>query len=85
MKPTAEELKLRFQSVFGSEVTVTDDSHLHVGHAGAGGGGHYTVDIISAKFLGLRTLQRHRLVYDVVSEMMPHEIHALSINAKVPA
>ncbi|MCE2680909.1 MAG: BolA family transcriptional regulator [Burkholderiales bacterium] len=84
MKPSAEELKLRFQAVFGQHVIVNDDSHLHVGHAGAGGGGHYSVEIISEKFLGLRTLQRHRLVYDVVSEMMPHEIHALSINAKVP-
>jgi BolA protein len=85
MKPTAEELTQRFEAVFGSQVFVSDDSHQHVGHAGAGGGGHYTVEIISEKFLGLRTLQRHRLVYDVVSEMMPHQIHALSINAKVPA
>jgi BolA protein len=84
MKPSAEELKLRFQAVFGQQVIVNDDSHLHVGHAGAGGGGHYSVEIVSEKFLGLRTLQRHRLVYDVVSEMMPHKIHALSINAKVP-
>lgn len=84
MKPTAEALTTLFQSHFGEQVSVTDDSHLHAGHAGAGGGGHYTVHIISARFAGLRTVQRHRLVYDVVSDWMPHRIHALSITAKLP-
>ncbi len=85
MKPSADELKSLFMGAFGSDVTVTDDSHLHAGHAGAaGGGGHYTVHIISERFAGLRTVQRHRLVYDVVSGWMPHRIHALSITAKLP-
>ena len=30
---------------------ITDDSHLHAGHAGAqGGAGHFTVNIVAEKF-----------------------------------
>lgn len=64
---------------------IRDDSAAHAGHAGASGGaGHYTIGIESAAFAGLRPLRRHRLVYDALSGMMPAEIHALSINARVP-
>ena len=61
-------------------LTITDDSHLHVGHAGAqGGAGHYSVQITSDKFIGLNRIKRHQLVYGCVNDMMPDEIHALSI------
>ncbi|MBV6271382.1 BolA family transcriptional regulator [Alcaligenaceae bacterium CGII-47] len=61
---------------------VIDDSHLHAGHAGAQGGArHYSVHIVSARFEGLSTLARHRLVYDCVRDLMPHPIHALAITA----
>ena len=83
MKPSAEQLKQTLVEQFGLQVEVTDDSHLHAGHAGNQGGGHYTVNIISDRFEGLNTLARHRLVYDCVAHWMPHAIHALSINAKV--
>ena len=64
---------------------ITDDSHLHAGHAGAAsGGGHFSVDIVSSGFRGCSTLARHRQVYQAVSGMMPGEIHALSIRARTP-
>jgi BolA protein len=66
-------------------VAIRDDSAMHAGHAGAAGGaGHYTVLIEADAFKGLRQLQRHRLVYQAVADMMPHEIHALSIDASAP-
>ena len=46
-----------------STLEVIDDSHLHVGHAGArGGAGHFTVKIDSPLFAGLTLLKQHRLV-----------------------
>ena len=64
---------------------VIDDSHRHAGHAGAADGrGHFTVLIVSRRFAGLGTLQRHKLVYDVVGDMMITDIHALSIQALAP-
>lgn len=69
-----------------SQLEVDDDSHLHVGHAGAAsGGGHYRVKIVAEQFEGLRLVMRHRLVYDSVRDMMNTEIHALAITALAPS
>jgi len=69
-----------------SKLEVGDDSHLHVGHAGAAsGGGHYSVKIVSERFEGLRLVMRHRLVYDAVQGMMHTDIHALAITAIAPS
>ena len=61
---------------------IQDDSHLHAGHAGNTGGGHYTVIIVSEQFNGLSLIKRHRLVFDAVGDLMDNQIHALSIQAK---
>jgi BolA protein len=64
---------------------IVDDSHRHAGHAGAADGrGHFTVLVVSKRFAGLNTLKRHRLVYDIVGDMMTTDIHALSIQALAP-
>jgi BolA protein len=69
-----------------SELEVVDDSHQHVGHAGAREGkGHFTVRIISNAFAGMTPLARHRAVYAALGDMMQTDIHALSIQALVPA
>ena len=68
-----------------ARLDITDDSHLHKGHAGAASGaGHYSVVIVSDKFSGRNLVQRHQLVYQALSDMMPGEIHALSIRALSP-
>lgn len=66
-------------------VEIIDDSAKHAGHAGArGGGGHYRLRIVSPRFAGRRTMERHRMVYDALGPLMRREIHALSIDAKAP-
>jgi len=65
---------------------ITDDSHLHVGHAGAqDGAGHFTVNIVAESFKDMSTIARHRLIYDALAELMPDQIHALSIKASAPS
>ena len=66
------------------QLDIIDDSAQHAGHAGAGGGGHYRLLIVSAAFSGKTTLARHRLVYDSLGELMHSKIHALSIKALTP-
>lgn len=86
MRPTLEEIRRRLEAALpGAAVVLHDESHLHAGHAGAAGGaGHYRVRIVSGAFVGLRTVSRHRLVYDAVRDWMPDRIHALSIEAMTP-
>ena len=80
---TPEVIASRIRDHLSAEsVEIEDQSHLHVGHAGAaGGGGHYEVTIVASCFKGLNTLARHRLVYEAVGDLMKKEIHALSIQA----
>jgi BolA family transcriptional regulator, general stress-responsive regulator len=64
---------------------VQDDSAAHRGHAGARDGkGHYRMRIVSARFTGLRALERHRLVNQLVGELFRSEVHALAIEALAP-
>ena len=65
---------------------VKDQSHLHAGHSGAADGrGHFEVILVSDAFEGKSRLQRHRMVFDAVGQLMETDIHALSINAYTSA
>lgn len=63
---------------------IADDSDRHAGHAGARGGGHYRLTIVSPRFAGCATTQRHRLIYEALGPMMRGQIHALGIKALTP-
>lgn len=66
-------------------LVITDDTAAHEGHRGAARGrGHYAVTIVSRHFEGRSPVARHRLVYDVLGEMMGEAIHSLSIEALTP-
>jgi len=82
-QPRTERIASRLESAFsGALVSVIDDSARHAGHAGARhGAGHFIVRIESQAFAGRSRLQRHRMVYDALADMLPGEIHALSIEA----
>jgi BolA protein len=68
------------------EYQLIDDSAKHAGHAGAAsGGGHYRLHIVSARFEGQNRINRHRLVYDCLDDMMHTAIHALAITALAPS
>jgi len=65
---------------------VIDDSDRHAGHAGAreGGGTHYRVRVVSAKFERRSRVERHRLVYDLLAAEFADGLHALALIAKAP-
>jgi BolA family transcriptional regulator, general stress-responsive regulator len=63
---------------------ITDDSHLHAGHAGAREGRHFSLRIVSPRFAGLSRVARHRLIYDALASLIPQGIHALAIEARSP-
>lgn len=76
-----EEINKRLQTLLPSELEIQDDSHLHAGHKGNGGGGHFTIKIISAEFNGKSQVARHRAIYQLMGDLIPKQIHALSIHA----
>jgi BolA protein len=82
----AVKIRQRLEAVFApAELEITDDSHRHIGHAGARDGrGHFTVRIVAARFAGTKPLERHRLVYAALAELMLSDIHALSLVAVAP-
>jgi BolA protein len=79
-------IQTRLESAFApAKVSVRDDSAKHAGHPGArSGAGHFAVRIESEAFTGRSPLQRHRMVYEALAEMMPSDIHALIIEAISP-
>lgn len=64
-----------------SQLNVIDESHKHVGHAGAKTGlGHFKVCIRAAQFSGKSELTVHRMIYAALGDLMKTDIHALSID-----
>lgn len=73
------------QAIAPQSVEVIDESHKHVGHAGARDGrGHFVVNVVADAFADKSLIQRHRMVYDAMGTLMETDIHALSINARTP-
>lgn len=59
---------------------VIDESDHHVGHAGHKGGGQHFAIVISAQcFSDISRVNAHRKIYDLFSDLIPEEIHALKI------
>jgi BolA family transcriptional regulator, general stress-responsive regulator len=65
---------------------VTDESHLHEGHAGhrPGGETHFTVYIVSPAFQGKSRIERHRMINVALSAELAGSVHALAIHALAP-
>lgn len=86
--PTREDrINLLLSGTFGeSACQLVDESALHAGHAGAASGaGHYRLRVVSPLFEGQNRINRHRLVYDCLRDLMHTEIHALAITALAPS
>lgn len=65
------------------EIVLINDSHQHIGHSGANDTGetHFSLRIVSDHFLGKSTIQRHKIIYSLLSDELKNSIHALSIKA----
>ncbi len=83
---TAEQVEAALREALTPETcAVTDDSSQHAGHAGHSGatsGTHFSVHVRARCFAGLSHVQRHRLVYDALRDLIPQGVHALAIKAE---
>lgn len=79
-----EIIQSRLTSLSPIELEIQDDSALHAGHKGNNGGGHFIVKIVSSHFSQKSQIMRHRLVYQLLNDLIPQQIHAISILAISP-
>ena len=82
----AASIRERLAALDPVQVDLVDESSQHAGHAGyrPGGGTHWRLTIVSARFAGQPTVARHRMVYQALGELMQNPIHALAITARAP-
>ena len=82
----AQAIRERLSALEPQALELVDESEKHRGHAGyrEGGGTHWRLSIVSPRFQGRSTLERHRMIYQALGSLMQHPIHALAINARSP-
>ena len=85
--PVATEMLKRLNSALSpTRIDLVDDSEQHFGHGGynPAGESHFTLAIESPAFTGKNRVERQRMVYAALGELMESRVHALSIRATAP-
>ena len=78
-------IKNRLASLEPTSLEIEDDSAAHAGHKGNMGGGHFNLKITSSHFSQKSPIMRHRLIYQALNDLIPQQIHAISIVAISPS
>ena len=87
MGPVAREVSRRLGETFHpTRLEIRDDSEQHRGHAGHREGveTHFTVEICAEAFRGRSRVERQRMVYEVLADLMNNPIHALRLKITAP-
>ncbi len=79
-----EKVTTRLQCLEPTELEIIDESAAHAGHQGNAGGAHLKLKITSSQFFEKSQIIRHRLIYQMLADLIPKQIHALSIQALAP-
>lgn len=80
----SDSIRQRLAVLAPSHLDIHDDSAAHAGHAGATDGSHFDVVIVSDAFAGKSRLQRQRMVYAALGDLMQQGIHALAMRTYTP-
>jgi BolA protein len=69
-----------------TKLELTDDSEQHRGHGGynPAGESHFSLRIESPAFVGKNRIERQRMIYAALGDLMESRVHALSIRATAP-
>ena len=63
---------------------VIDFTGRHLNHQQHDGGFHLEAIIVSDNFKNKSLIDRHKIVYDLLGDLLKHEIHALSMKTLTP-
>lgn len=78
------EIETRLKKALNPEkLSILDEGHQHLGHAGAQSGlGYFAIHIRSSALKGKPRLAQHRLIYEALGDLMRTDIHALRIHVE---
>jgi BolA protein len=84
MMNLTDTIKDRLKVLNPISLEIEDNSAAHAGHKGNNGGGHFNIKIASSHFSNKSHIIRHRLIYQALNDLIPQQIHAVSIVAISP-
>ncbi|MEO8453827.1 MAG: BolA family protein [Sphingomicrobium sp.] len=85
--PVAAEMLRRLRSALQpARIELVDDSEQHRGHGGynPAGESHFSLRIESSAFARKSRVERQRMIYAALGELMKERVHAISIRATAP-
>jgi BolA family transcriptional regulator, general stress-responsive regulator len=91
METVREQMIKRLAPLAPVALDIVDDSAAHAGHAGAAAhaartgtheGTHFEIRVVSSAFDGKPLVARHRMIYELLGDLMKNRIHALKIDAR---
>ena len=88
MSKLTDIIRHKVETAFAPQkLELIDESHLHIGHAGARAGGesHFRLYVVSAAFEGVSRVNRQRQVFAVLAAEMSEQVHALALKLLTPA
>ena len=73
---TAQEIESRIRTALpDARIAVSDTT---------GGGDHWAATVVTPAFKGKMLIERHRMIYAALGELMRVEIHALALTTNTP-
>jgi BolA protein len=85
--PVAAEMIRRLNSALSpTSIELIDDSEQHRGHGGynPAGESHFSLRVESPAFGSKNRVERQRMIYAALGDLMDARVHALSIRATAP-
>tara|TARA_B100001113_G_scaffold342146_1_gene328009 strand:+ start:3288 stop:3575 length:288 start_codon:yes stop_codon:yes gene_type:complete len=63
---------------------VKDFTGRHLNHEQHNGGFHLEAVIVSENFINKSLIERHKIIYEALGDLLKHEIHAFSMKTLTP-
>jgi BolA protein len=78
-----QSIEQKLQSFNPAQLSVENESHMHA--VPANSETHFKVTLVTEDFNGLRLLQRHRKINQLLADELAGPVHALALHTYTPA
>ena len=83
--PSLERVQTALEPLFPIELRFTDHSRVGTAPGSGRSGSLYHLFVISRRFEGLPTVERHRIVYEYLKPFIGHGIHSINMTLLAPS